>query len=171
MLATQLNNAENSDAMVKLLLTAEPILEMRNKFGMTALMVAAKRGYSIVVKTLLDAGADFCAVSEVMNPFPLFSYYASANFSLQANERAIDLTKDSVTRAILQQMDDDKVARDRAAHLLSIGAALLECVGRRDSVAVTTLITENIEKYPEFVEFESEEVCCGAVCCTMLFCV
>jgi ankyrin repeat protein len=66
MLATQLNSPENSVAMVKLILSAQPIMEMKNKFGMTALMVAAKRGYASVVQQLLDAGADFCAVSEVM---------------------------------------------------------------------------------------------------------
>lgn len=65
MLATQLNTAESSVEMVKTILSAQPNLEIKNKYGMTALLVAAKRGYASVVQTLIDAGADYCAISEV----------------------------------------------------------------------------------------------------------
>ncbi|CAE7524826.1 unnamed protein product [Symbiodinium microadriaticum] len=98
-------------------------------------MVAAKRGYAIVVQALLDAGADFCATSE-------------------SNERAIDLTKDYSTRTILQQLDDAKIAKERAAHILTTGAEFLALIGRRDVTAVSKLLAANIEHYPEIMEFE-----------------
>ena len=133
------------------------VLKVKNKYGLTALMMAAKKGYSIVVQTLLDAGADFCATSEV-NRYDIVSLLISC----QANERAIDFANDPATREILQRLDDAKAEEERAAHVFATGTKLLSLIMDGDEAAVEVVLTSNMESHPDVIEFESDSVCDSA---------
>jgi hypothetical protein len=68
------------------------------------------------------------------------------------------LTKDFETRAILQKLDDDKLARERAAHILATGTDLLGLISGRDAAGVAALLTAHAAAYPEILDFEATEV-------------
>lgn len=136
--ATTLNTALSSDKMVKLLLDAGADIEIKNKYGVTALMSAARKGYAIVVQTLLDAGADFLVTCE-------------------NGERALDKASDRETKRILQAKHDDLDARNRAALIEEISIKLLDSIIGNEIDVVNALISEYKEEYSEFLEFQSCE--------------
>lgn len=137
MQACILNSDVNSVKMVKALLAAGANMEVRNKFGVTALMHAARKGYIGVVKTLLDAGADFCALND-------------------DGQNAYLMSKDKQVQALLKEFMDAKEAADRENKVRELGTRLLELIALQKESDIKAIVEAN-PNYPEIVNYISPE--------------
>ena len=127
----------SSKAMTQLLLSHGAELELRNKYGITALMSAARNGNRLTCETLVEAGADWEAVDNKGN-------------------RAVDLASGKDAKAYLQGLHDEKAARLRAIRIRETSALLMQAITSRDFAQVKTILKENTD-IPEIMDFESED--------------
>ena len=127
----------SSKAMTILLLGLGADLELFNKYGITALMAAARNGNRLTCEVLVEAGADWEAVDKLGNG-------------------PVDLATGKDCKSFLQGLHDAKAARLRAIRVKEVSGRLMKAIVAKDFETVKTILKENTD-IPEIMDFESEE--------------
>lgn len=127
----------SSKAMTILLLDKGADMELSNKYGITALMAAARNGNRLTCEVLVEAGADWEAEDKTGN-------------------KAVDLATGRDAKGFLQQLHDEKAARLRAIRVKKVSAVLMTAIMEKDFDSVKRILKENTD-IPEIMNFESED--------------
>lgn len=127
----------SSKKMTLLLIENGADLELKNKYGITPLMSAARNGNRLTCEALVEAGADWEAVDNGGN-------------------RAVDLATSKDAKAFLQKLHDDKAARIRAQRIREVSKVLMDAIVAKDFEQVKKILKDNCD-IPEIMNFESED--------------
>lgn len=110
------------------------------QFGITPLMAAARTGHSMVVKLLIDKGADVTPVNE-------------------DGQTALQLAKDKASITLIKNRIAEIAEIERLAMIYETGNKLIRLILLSDISAAVALIHEKCTRYPEALTFVATDVC------------